>query len=216
VRKEGSPIGKDGEPTPTHAEILDWQEGRLDADRIGEVLSVMDSGGSEAREFADWMASFRRDAEALPLVAPPPLVSQRLRRMYGNRLKGERPIVHLFATLEIDSRQSDSMVSVRAPMTRNPGRVQLAYRAGATSIIVDLVRTEQGAVTLRGQVLAAGGTPPVFQVTARGPSGSSTSISADDLGGFVLESLPDDTELLLLTNDELLIEVPLLLSSESD
>jgi len=209
-------MSDDAARDPTPEEVLDWLEGRLTADRAAAVLAAIERSGSDARDFAEWAASFRRYAALLPLVAPPPLVSQRLRRMYAARLTHPRPVVQLLAVLEVDSRQPDSLVSVRAPVDRDSGRVQLAYRAGATSIVVDIMPAQGGTVTLRGQVLAAGDTLPSFQVTAQGPSGSVTSISGDDLGGFVLEEVPDDSELLLLTNDELLIEVPIRLSGEPE
>jgi hypothetical protein len=200
-------------PEPTAEEILDWMEGRLDPVRAAQVEEAVARPGSIAHEFAEWAREFHRLAGATPLIPPPPLVGQRLRRMYAAWAGRVRTTARLVARLDVDSREPDALVAVRGPLLDPTTRVQLTFTCEAADVVLDVAPAGPDAVTIRGQVMPRRPTPSAFQATATGPSRTVSTIDGDDLGSFRLERVPVDTELLVLTNDELLIDVPLSSSS---
>jgi hypothetical protein len=108
----------------------------------------------------------------------------------------------------------DDLVRVRGPASVGE-RIQLVFHTEDAEVVLDVTPEgppgdDSGAVptvTVRGQVLPSRPTPPVFEATAQGPSGTLSTILGDDLGCFELAGVPIDTEHLVLTNDELVIEI---------
>ncbi len=200
---------------PTPEQILDWLEGRLSPEAARAVEAEASRPGSPAARFADWARDFGRLRGQLPLAEPPPLVSQRLRRLHAvqrGRVGASRRLV---ARLDIDSRQPDAMVALRGPLLEASSRIQLTFTTEAADVVLDVAPAGPGTVDLRGQVLPRRPMPPAFEATASGPSGSIGTIDGDELGSFVLEQVPVDTEIIVLTNDEVRIEVPLSTSPPS-
>lgn len=196
-------------PEPSSEQILDWLDGRLPPEQVGAVEAAVARDGSQAQRFSAWAQEFRRLAGELPLAAPPPVVSQRLRRLHAMRSGRGRPTTRQLARLDVDSRQPDALVAVRGPLLEATSRIQLAFTTEVADVVLDVTPDGLGTVGLRGQVLSRRGTPSAFEVTASGPSGTVRTIEGDDLGSFVLEHVPVDTELIVLTNDDVSIEVPM-------
>lgn len=195
--------------TPGPEEILDWLEGRSDPERAQAIEAALAQPGSPARTFAEWAREFYRLSVQLPLIEPPPVVRQRLRRMHAVRSGRGRPTKRLVARLDIDSREPDALVAVRGPLLDTPTRVQLAFTTDVANVVLDIAPEAAGRVTLRGQVLPRRAMPTAFHAAAHGPSGPVTSRDGDDLGSFTLANVGVDTELVVLTNDEVWIELPL-------
>ncbi len=101
------------------------------------------------------------------------------------------------------------MVAVRSPVLDAGERVQLSFVSPVADVVLDIAPTGPDRVTLRGQVLPRRPMPGAFQAVAHGPRGSVSTIEGDELGGFTLEDVPTDAEIVVLSNDELTIEVPL-------
>ena len=190
-------------------EVLDWLEGRLDPGRAGAVEAALAEPGSAARAFAEWAQEFHLLSAELPLVAPPPVLSQRLRHLYLLRSGRGRPAIRVVARLDVDSRHPDPLVAVRGPLLDADARIQLTFTSEAADVVLDVAPPRPAGVTLRGQVLPRRPMPAAFQATAHGPSGSVSTIEGDAFGSFTLEQVPVDAEVVVLSNDELTIELPL-------
>jgi hypothetical protein len=91
-----------------------------------------------------------------------------------------------------------------------PHRYQLLFRQGDdTDVLLDVESDSADRIHIRGQVLVSPGVRPVFEATATWPGGSQRALDGDDLGGFVLRNLPTTTRELLVTNDDLAIQLRL-------
>lgn len=188
--------------------LLDWLEGRLSPDRSDEVAVLVASADPETTRTLDWLRSFQTAARALPTEQPPPLVRQRLRRTFAKRT-GTLPATRsATVTLIADSRDQVQLAGVRGAPDLDTTAFNLEYEGPDIEVYLDVV-VDSDRRDLRGQILDAAGSPPVFEAICHGPTGTITSIWGDELGGFELSAIPADTHLLVLTNDELTVHVPL-------
>lgn len=194
---------------PSAELILDWLEGRLPPAEAAAVERAVARPGSAAQRFAAWAEQFHRLAGELPLVDPPPVIAQRLRRLHAQSRGRTRATARLLARLDVDSRLPDAMVAVRGPFLEVTSRVQLTFTTDAADVVLDIAPAGSGTVDLRGQVLARQQMPSAFEATASGPSGSISTIEGDDQGSFVLQRVPVDADLIVVTNGEITIEIPL-------
>lgn len=210
---EHSPGDQTGPPPPSIIDLVDWLEGRLDPLRREQVSAGIASGGKETADLLDWLRSVERDTGALPLVAPPALLGQRLRSL-PRQLSGQGPLqVNTVAEVSVDSRRTARPIAVRGPGPADPVRYQLIYDCSAASVVLDVVPDGAGTVTLRGQVIPAPGTPPVFSATAGGPSRTLTSGDGEETGTFRLVGVPVESTTLVVGNDALVVRMTLDLSA---
>ena len=147
-----------------------------------------------------------------PLTAPPPLVSQRLRRIPATvRDHAPHPQRCEVETV-LDSRTADPLSGVRgaaAELTRYQILVRTTSAdAPEVEVVLDVAPEGSDRVHVRGQVITTPPMPPVFEVAAYGPYGSMRNLLGDELGNFELSSVPRTTARLELTNDVLTIELP--------
>jgi hypothetical protein len=187
--------------------ILDWLEGRLSPERARAVEVGIANGGPETALLVSWVREFMRDAALLPLATPPPLVSQRLRRLLTSKHQGRRHRREFTAVPILDTRRTEQLVGVRAPAQAG-SRFQLTFGADPAVIVLDVQPASDGTATIRGQVIPDDASLPVFHATAIGPSGRATTILGDDLGGFTLRGVPLDVDFVVVTNDDVDIVVP--------
>jgi hypothetical protein len=68
---------------PDFGTLLDWLEGRLDADRAVRVAGQVAEADERTRRTVDWLRAFLTAARELPLEEPPPIVRQRLKRYFA-------------------------------------------------------------------------------------------------------------------------------------
>jgi hypothetical protein len=87
-------------------------------------------------------------------------------------------------------------------------RCQTVCTAEGFDVLLDIELAE-GVAAIRGQVIPSTETLPVFQVTAVSPIGRHTSLRGDRFGGFELLAVPLDSSRLELTNDLVVLVVPL-------
>ncbi len=188
--------------------LLDWLEGRTDPERSDEIAVLVASADTETRRLVDWLRSFRTAARSLPVEPPPPLVSQRLRRAFAKRNDTLPPTRIVTVALVEDSRDTAQLAGVRGAPDLGSPSVQLRYEADGVEVYLDVVadRTDR---TIRGQVVDPADSPSVFEAICHGPTGTTSSIAGDELGGFEVGSVHRDSHLIVLTNDELVVEVPL-------
>ena len=158
-----------------------------------------------AAEADSWLGKVVVAGQQFPLSEPPPLVSQRLRGIPAHRRSSRQPVPELV---------SRPLTSAASPATVRgtryaPHRRQTVYSADGFDVVLDVEVTEGAGVTLRGQVIPSTETLPVFQATAVTPNGRHTSILGDRFGGFELFDVPPDSAQLELTNDLVVLVVPL-------
>lgn len=202
-------------PMPSLPEILDWLDGRLDPQRQQDVedgLAAAEAAGDRATvELVAWLRGFRADAGRLPLVAPPPMLAQRLRAI--PRTRAGLVTVRVEAMQTLDTRRTARPAGVRgAPEGMDTFRFQLGFAAPQAAVIIDVLPDDEGTATLRGQVIPAVDMPRVFTATVSGPSGTVHTERGDLTGGFTLERVPLDVRRLVVSNDELAVSMSLGLS----
>lgn len=203
-------------PGPSLPDILDWLEGRLDPQRrreVGTAIAAAEAADDRTTvELVAWLRRFREDAGQLPLVAPPPMLAQRLRAI--PRTRAGRVTVRVEARPTLDTRPSARPAGVRgAPQGMDTVRFQLGFAAPQAAVIIDVLPDDGGTVTLRGQVIPTLDTPRVFTATVSGPSGAVHTERGDLTGGFRLERVPLDVQRLMVSNDELEVSMSLGLSA---
>jgi anti-sigma factor RsiW len=206
-------VTDDSRPEVTVQDLLDWLEGRLSPDRRRAVEKAVAAGDREILELVGWYRTFRVEAARLPLVAPPPLLGQRLRALAAARRGELPPLVRLSAHPVLDTRQLP-LAGVRGVDSADTNRYQLTFTAPGVVVVLDVVPDGPSTVTIRGQVIPQLETPPVFQASARGADRVVSTILGDELGGFRLGAVPVESRSLVVTNDALEVEMGLDLSSE--
>lgn len=73
---------------PGFRALLDWLEGRLDAERTERVAAQVTAADERILRTVDWLRGFLTTAHELPLEEPPPIVRQRLRRHFAHWSRG--------------------------------------------------------------------------------------------------------------------------------
>lgn len=67
---------------PSFRTLLDWLDGRLDADRATRVAAQVAEADERTLRTVDWVRGFLTTARELPLEEPPPIVRQRLKQYF--------------------------------------------------------------------------------------------------------------------------------------
>ena len=68
---------------PDFRTLLDWLEGRLDADQAARVAAQVAAADERTLRTVDWLRGFLTTARELPLEEPPPIVRQSLKRYFA-------------------------------------------------------------------------------------------------------------------------------------
>jgi len=68
---------------PSFRILLDWLEGRLDADRAERVTAQVAEADERTLRTVDWLRGFLTTAHELPLEEPPPIVRLRLKQYFA-------------------------------------------------------------------------------------------------------------------------------------
>lgn len=157
-------------------------------------------------EQPQWLGRVVRAGRRFPQSEPPPLVSQRLRRIPArNRQPGPEPTELLLRPSLLPGRPSATRGT---PGGRAPRR-QSVFAAEGFEVVLDVQILEGGDRTLRGQVIPSEDTPPVFQVAVVTPTRRLISILGDRFGGFEVHGVPADSIRVELTNDLVVLVIPL-------
>ncbi len=198
-----------GPARPTFRELLDWVEGRLDTQAAASFEERVAAADIETQRTITWIRSFLEESRRQPLESPPPIVRQRLRQAFAGRAGAAQRVERLVAELTFDSRLGPELVGVRAVSgdDRYGGPYQLAFRAGAIDILLD-VSASSGTYRLDGQVFAPDQTAEVWVVTAEGEGTTRTDIGGDELGSFSVAGILGVPQRLLLSNGVVEIDIP--------
>lgn len=195
---------------PTFRQLLDWAEGRLDPQAAARLEEQAAGGDEETRRTITWIRSFLEESRRQPLEGAPPIIRQRLRQAFASRAGAAQEVERLVAELTFDSRLDPELVGVRTVSGDEEygGPYQLAFRAGAIDILVD-VSASSGTYLLEGQVFAPDQAAEVWVVTAEYAGTTRTDIGGDELGSFSVAGIPGVPQRLSLSNGVLEIDIPL-------
>lgn len=194
---------------PDFATLIDWIEGRLDAEAATEVADAVAAGDPRTRASVQWLHGFLATARTLPLHQPPPIVRQTLRQYFARwaeaRAALDRPPVEYAAGVLFDSRQDLALVGVRAADDADD-LVHLAFGTDVADLVVDVRRLGAGSVRIDGQVLLADpGAAPIFEASAHGRDVTLRSVDGDELSRFRLPAVPDHVSELRVSNGEIVL-----------
>ena len=206
------------DPSPDFEVLVEWVEGRLDAETSAEVSEAVMAGDLEATASVEWLQEFLVVADAMPLHKPPPVIRQNLLRYFARwsqaRATLDHPRLELNARLLFDSRMDLAPVGVRGPNDVE-GIAHLAYTTDHADLVLDVSPVGDGMVRLDGQVLLTDDTQDrIFEAVVTGPSGARRTIDGDALGRFCLVNVSDDASELRVTNGDMTIVLALDLRSE--
>lgn len=68
---------------PGFRTLLEWLEGRLDADSAERVAAQVADADERTLRTVDWLRGFLATARLLPLEEPPPMVRERLKQYFA-------------------------------------------------------------------------------------------------------------------------------------
>ncbi len=198
---------------PSIATLIDWLEGRLDADETATVEQAVRLGDDTVDATVQWLRRFIVAAESVPLSDSPPLVTQRLLQHFEKWARSrailDSPPHEVRALLVFDSRQD--LVGAGARGGADVGdAVHLAFASDAADLLLDVRYLGSGRVRIDGQVLTTGSSSaPVFEAVATGPSFTQRTIDGDELGRFFFGEVPETVTELHASNGEVRIVAPL-------
>jgi hypothetical protein len=190
--------------------LVDWVEGRLPDEEAREVEEQMAVADSATLADVAWMRKFLRATEASVLESAPPDVRSTLVAQFKEHAEGRRQpglLRRIVATLTFDDglRPAVGVRSVGAQGTRR----QLVYSADALDVALNfLPRTRDKMFDLNGQVLSHDDAElGSFSVQLLQRETELAITATDDLGGFVIESLPPGAYEIVLSSEQVEISI---------
>ncbi len=195
------------EPKVTFARIADWVDGRLSEQESDQVAAAV-AADPELQADLEWMQELVRTGRALPLVAEPPLLRQRLRQLYRRWARDQvAPAPSLFESFIMpifDSRRDRLAVGVRGPYP-DGDTIHLVWRTDLAELIVEARPSGADRFRLTGQVLLGHATSsPIFEAIATGPDCTVRTVDGDHEGRFALD-VPSNATRLRVSNGDLTI-----------
>jgi hypothetical protein len=190
--------------------LVDWVEGRLPDEEAREVEEQMAVADSATLADVAWMRKFLRATEASVLESAPPDVRSTLVAQFKEHAEGRRQpglLRRIVATLTFDDglRPAVGVRSVGAQGTRR----QLVYSADALDVALNfLPHTRDKMFDLNGQVLSHDDAElGSFSVQLLQRETELAITATDDLGGFVIESLPPGAYEIVLSSEQVEISI---------
>jgi hypothetical protein len=190
--------------------LADWVEGRLPDEEAREVEEQMAVADSATLADVAWMRKFLRATEASVLESAPPDVRSTLVAQFKEHAEGRRQpglLRRIVATLTFDDglRPAVGVRSVGAQGTRR----QLVYSADAIDVALNfLPHTRDKMFDLNGQVLSHDDAElGSFSVQLLQRETELAITATDDLGGFVIESLPPGAYEIVLSSEQVEISI---------
>jgi hypothetical protein len=190
--------------------LVEWVEGRLperEARAVEEQVAVAD--GATLADVA-WLRKFLRATEDSVLESPPPEVRSTLIARYKAHAEGRRTaglLKRVVATLTFDGGLQPA-VGVRSAGAQGSRR-QLVYSADALDVALNLLpRARDKNFDLHGQVLAHNDVEPgSFSVQLLQSEAELAITTTDNLGSFVIESIPPGVHEIILSSDRVEVSI---------
>lgn len=174
--------------------LLDWVEGRLDADKTSEVAVLVASGDARLTTTVEWLRNFHEVAGTIASQDPPPIIRQALRQHFArwkqSRESRDGRSTTVTARLVFDSRHDLAPAGIRGGAG---DIVHMAYSSDAGELLLDLSRPTRGTLTIDGQVVLAAdrGGASAFVASIAGSGFARHSLDVDAFGRFILRDVPE-------------------------
>lgn len=179
------------------SQLVDWLEGRLSDEESRQVEEKLASADETTLADLAWLRSFVEASEAAQSPAPPPEIRSLLRenfRAYARSQAVTTPLKRILATLAFDSRTRFAGAGVRSATAEGSSR-QFIYDSDLAEIALNLQADPQNRrLSLVGQVFPRADFPAEgisIQVTDSDGANQRGQAITDELGEFVIESLPE-------------------------
>lgn len=187
---------------PSFAELVDWVEGRLDADEAARVSRELAQAGPAAREAVAWLREFVEASSATVFAEPPARIREALTSRFAEATGSAEPpglLERVRAALVWDSRRQPGLAlarSVASPVTE----CHLVYRAAGIDVALDIYPLGTSWVQVAGQVLPpADVISPVSSVRLMRHTHTLAMAPLDELGEFSFARVqPGSYEMRLL------------------
>ena len=183
-------------PAENHfTRIIDWIEGRLNAEEIQALVSDLENGDPASRADLDWARRFIRIREEGTYGSPPASVRENLKARFSEYAAANKPptwIERLAAQLTFDSRTQFAAAGLRSA-AREGQEHQLHYQTYLAEIALSLLPDEPSQrVDIAGQIFPKGEHPAeTFSIQILDESDKEVDIArSDDLGEFEVRGLP--------------------------
>lgn len=179
--------------------LLDWVEGRLDAERSRQVSAVVAAGDPETRETVEWIRDFIGGARQMPLHAPPPELSRRLHRLFHDHVLGGGQSGWSDATLLHDDRLPGAAAGMRDGGARQ--RLRLVFGSELGRFVLEASPAAPGEVDLEGVVIPeAEGLP--LQLSFLEAGALRRALTPTSSHRFAVEGMPVAVDEVWLTQGE--------------
>lgn len=107
--------------------LLDWLEGRLDADRAERVAAQVAEADERTLCTVDWLRGFLTTARELPLEEPPPIVRQSLKQYFARWSRIQAVLRRVHVEPLFDNRRDAALAGVDA--ATDDDAIDLVYTA---------------------------------------------------------------------------------------
>lgn len=134
---------------PTFTDLLDWVEGRLQAEQSDQVSAYVDAADPATLETVEWIRAFLHDARSTPLAQPPAELSARLRDVFVGLHSPEQTSDWTDAALLYDTRMGLAAAGVRS----GDDGVHLAFDSDLGRFVLDAVPAGPGEVDVQGLIM---------------------------------------------------------------
>lgn len=197
--------------------MLDWLEGRLSETETTQMAADMKSAAPAVQEDLRWLRAFLAVGQEINLATPPATVRANLmQRFEEHTRRAQTPNLwqQLVAALQFDSNLASGLTGARS--TTSAGPRQLIYGSNYADVVLNVrQRPEANSIDLMGQILPHGdGTSTSFTVQLLDGDREVAITNTDELGEFVLFAAPASTYTLILSGDNVEIQIaPLALSA---
>jgi hypothetical protein len=192
------------------SQLVDWVEGRLPEKEARAVEKQMVVADSTTLADVAWLRKFARATEGSVLESPLPEVRSELIARFKAHAEGQRPpglFTRIVATLTFDDglRPAMGVRSVGAQGTRR----QLVYSADALDVALNISpRPRDKKIDLDGQLLSQNDAElGSFSVQLLQSETELAITATDDLGGFVMESIPPGEYELILSSERVEVSI---------
>ena len=189
--------------------LADWAEGRLPDEEAEAVTEQLERADEETRARAEWLRAFVQASGHTSLVAPPGEVRENLSRRFAAYAEGAREpglLRRVVATLSFEGGMQPAF-GMRSART-GEAQGQLVYSTDVAEIALNVHPRPGGRVDLDGQLFPSGDAEPGGFVVQLLSGGSDVGITTtDELGEFGFESIAQGEYEILVSNDEVEIQL---------
>lgn len=199
---------------PQFNRMLDWLEGRLSEEESAALEQELESADAARRAELSWLRAFLDASADFRDAAPPPALRERLRGSFRD-FQASQPgggfFQRIVAALTFDSQGQFAAVGIRSA-TAEGSRRQFLFETDIAEVVLNLqTAPEDGSLSLFGQIFPLGEISPdafTIQVTDADETTDFGLAVSDELGEFLIRSLPEGVHRVLIEADGYQIILP--------